>query len=204
MSQRRIAVLIAMAALLIANASPFAISQNAGAQIILNMESSKTVDASNISQIVLLHGNVTVAKPPKVIVTVYLFSTTDVGWNTQCGPDQFEFQDSDVREFTCSMTLPAKTMNITGTVTVTAILSGHGLSDSVYLNATITVQGSVPVNGTIGPAPPTWGLNSPLEKAVGLTLPAIALVATILIAAAAVAAFLVRRRKTRSAAPPPQ
>jgi hypothetical protein len=204
MPHRRLAVLFAMAAILLAGAPQPAISQNAGAQIILGLESSAAVNATYERQTVRLNGNITIDKPPKLRVTAYLISTNDQGWSVACSPAEFFFIDSDVKPFTCAVGIPPKAMNTTAHIVVHALCDGYGTTGEAFVNATVTVSGSLPTNGTIAPAPGPWGLNSPLEKFFGLTLPGLALAATAVIVPLVVAAFFLRRRKRRQAALPQQ
>jgi len=171
MPRRKLAVLFALGALLLAGAPQLALSQNAGAQIILNMESSATVNATYARQSVLLYGNITIDKPPKVRVTAYLISTNDQGWSVGCSPNEFFFIDSDVKPFTCSVGIPPKAMDSTAHIVVHALCDGYGTTGEAFVNATVTVSGSLPTNGTVAQAPGSWGLNSPPEKFFGLTPP---------------------------------
>jgi hypothetical protein len=204
MALRRAAALAAATMLTAIALVPGTPAQYAGAELDLNMESSATVTASYSSQSVRLDGNITVDKPPKVRVTVYLVTANDAGWVTECSPSEFFFMDTYTAAFTCAVHIPAKTTDTVAAVTVHAFLNGYGPTSDYYANATITVAGSLPVNGTMSAAPGTWGLNSPLEKALGLTLPGIALVATLIIVPAVAVAWFLRRRRRRAAAPPPQ
>jgi len=204
MPSRGAAALLAASALVLAALFPQFPAQNVGARIFLDLEPSATVNESYMRQTVRLNGNMTVEKPPKVLLTVHLICTNDAGWNSECSPNTIDFVDTTEAAFTCAVTIPPKATDTTATVVVHAVSDGLGTTSEAYANATVTVVGSLPTNGTLAPAPGPWGLNSPLEKALGLTLPGIALVATIIIITVAVAVFLARRRKRKSDSPPPQ
>jgi hypothetical protein len=204
MTRPKVSALLAFAALVLPLLFPPVLAQNADAQIIIYLQPSATVNATYQVQVIRLEGNVTVIKPPKVLLTVYLSTTSEGGWNCDCSPDTIYFTDFDFAAFTCAVSIPAKEVNTTAAITIHALCDGFGTTGEAYASATITVVGNVPTNGTIEQAPPTWGLNSPLEKAVGLTLPAIALVAVVITVSVTTAALFVRRRKRRLAAPPPQ
>jgi len=204
MPRRGAAALLAVSALALAALFPQVPAQNVGARIFLDLEPSATVNESYMRQTARLDGIITVEKPPKVLLTVHLICTNDAGWNSECSPNTIDFVDTTEAAFTCAVTIPPKATDTTATVVVHAVSDGLGTTSEAYANATVTVVGSLPTNGTLAPAPGPWGLNSPLEKALGLTLPGIALVATIIIFTVAVAVFLARRRKRKSDAPPPQ
>jgi hypothetical protein len=204
MRLRRAAAFLAALGLFFLALLPAMPAQNAGAQMSLDLEPSATTNISYSRQTVRLNGTISVEKPPKVLLTVYFTCICDVGWNCECSPSTVWFTDTREAAFTCAVGIPAKATNTTATVTVHAMSDGVGTIGDAYANATVTVVGSLPTNGTISPAPGPWGLNSPLEKAVGLTLPAIALVAVVITVSVTAAALFVRRRKRRPAAPPPQ
>jgi hypothetical protein len=174
---------------------PGAPAQYAGARIILNMDSSASVNSTNRTQLIPLHGNLTIEKPPKVPVTVYLVTTNDAGWNTECTPNEFLFVDTYVAAFTCAVTIPVRAPGGACNITVHATCSGHGLSDEAYINATITVFDPPPMDRNFEKAP------SPVSgEALALTVVVLAPVVAVTVAAAA----LVLRRRRRRATPPPR
>ena len=195
MTFRRAAALAAGLTLFILAASPCVPAQYAGARIVINLDSSASVNSTNRSQLIPLHGNLTVEKPPKVPVTVYLVTTNDAGWNTECSPNEFLFVDTYVATFTCAVTIPVRTPGCGCNITLHATLSGHGLSDELYVNATVTVSDPPPLDRNFEKAPlPVSG------AALALTAAVIAPAAAVPVAAAA---WLLRRRR-RKAAPPAQ
>ena len=204
MPRRGAAALLAVSALALAALFPQVPAQNVGARIFLDLEPSATVNESYMRQTARLDGIITVEKPPKVLLTVHLICTNDADWNSECSPNTIDFVDTTEAAFTCAVTIPPKASNTTATVVVHAVSDGLGTTSEAYANATVTAVGSLPTNGTLAPTPGPWGLNSPIEKALGLTLPAIALVATVIIVVVVVVMFLVRRGRRRSEAPPPQ
>jgi len=204
MRGRRTAALLATCGIVLLSLCPPVPAQNPGAQMSISLEPSATTNISYNRQTVRLNGTITVEKPPKVLLTVYFSCSSDVGWNCECSPNTIYFTDTREAAFTCAVGIPPKATNTTATIIVHAVSDGVGTTGEAFANATVTVTGSLPVNGTIAPAPATWGLNSPLEKALGLTLPGIALVATAIIVPAAAAAYYIRRRRRRTAAPPPE
>jgi hypothetical protein len=195
MALRRAAALAAAAMLAFLALIPGAPAQYAGAQIVINMDSSASVNSTNRTQHLPLHGNLTIEKPPKVPVTVYLVTTNDAGWNTECSPNEFLFVDTFIATFTCAVTIPVRAPGGVWNITVHATCSGHGLSDDVYVNATVTVSDPPPLDRNFDKAP------SPVSGA------ALALTVVVLAPAVAVpvalAAILIRRRR-RKAAPPAQ
>lgn len=204
MARRRAAALLALAVLASAAPFPEAPALGPGAQVMLAMESSATVNASLSSQSIRLQGNITVDKPPMARVEVHLTCSNDAGWMCGCSPDEFFFYNTNTADFTCAMQVPAWTQDTVAGVTVHALCQGYGPTGEDYANATITVAGTFPANGTMEPAPGPRGFGSPIEKALGLGFPALALVATAIILPAAAAAVFLRRRRRVPAAPPPQ
>ncbi len=198
MAGGKAAALMALAALVAASLGPAAPAQTPGAQVDVRMASSATVESANFTQVIKLYGNLSIDKPPKLPVTVYLICTNDGGWNSECCPNEFYFLDATLAEFTCGINIPPRAGATTATVTVHAFCDGFGTAGEDYANATITVTDSSPMNGTLEQAPATWGLNSPIEKALGLTLPAIALVTSLIIIPAAAAGLYIRHRRRRN------
>ena len=199
MFNRRTAVLLVLGFLLFAYASPSTPAQNAGAQIIMNMESSSSVNSTNVTQFVQLEGNITVDKPPKVRVTVYLICTNDQGWSLTCSPDQFFFIDSDLRSFTCTARIPPKAATTAATIVVHALCEGYGPTGEAYANATITVTNSITTNSTLDAAPgPVW-LDVAFGPVSGFAVWVLFLVAAPTISASMLTYFLWRRRKRKRA-----
>ena len=197
MRRARLAALLALAAMVIATVPPPAAAGRIGPDIILELEPHREVAASSLTQSVGLSGNVTVDKVPLVPVTVYLFSTSDQGWNTNCGPNQFLFIDTTPVSFTCGVVIPSKTMNVTGTITVHAQCSGAGGTNLATINATITITGSVPMNDSPSQSMRPAGVRAG-EYPLGTLLALVAVSLAIIIPAASI--FIAARARGRKMA----
>lgn len=94
-------------------------------------------------------GSVKVDKLPVERMWVVLAASVDRGWSANCNPSTIVITDTNAHDFTCTVTVPGKTPDSSGNLTVEAS-GAAGFTQTARCNGSIAIIGRPPppVNGT--------------------------------------------------------